>query len=199
MKYLVSFYLFVFLLILFFGFSVTITNCSVEGTIKSCSDTELNFLFLLIAVCSILFMMGVYVLSWSPLILELDRDKDTCIRKTKHLWQKQYKTKTICKLSEIANAERYSLLGYHGAYLKLRTSKKILILWRWDILRTRYGCTTGQRNVDTIVKEVNHFLYHSADKNDTIISSLFEIGMMFIAKMSMAPFFFALVYMISNH
>ena len=76
---------------------------------------------------SFFFIVGVYILSRSPFILELDREKNICTKKSKHIWQKRYKVKTVCKLSEVLSAEATTYLVCDTLYLKLKSGKSITV------------------------------------------------------------------------
>ena len=68
------------------------------------------------------------------IIFELDKNKDTFIKKKKYFWQRQYQEKTLCKLSDIKTAYRSPTLLFNRLYLKLNPPQKnILLFWCYDI------------------------------------------------------------------
>ena len=77
---------------------------------------------LLLCTNIILFIIGLCVLLWSSFIFQMDKEKDICTLATKFIWQRKYKIKILCKVSEVDFSPITSTLS-----LTLKSGKNILI------------------------------------------------------------------------
>ena len=134
----------------------------------------------IIGVCFISFpivigLIGVYILLKSPALLRMDREKNSCTKETKYVWQKKYKIKTLCKLSEVKKAfNAWGFSPMNILYLKLRSGKDIVVF-------SNPGSSSiySAPSYDSEVDEINNFLKGN-DKEYVIENSLFKLGVVYL-------------------
>ena len=194
MKSVFSVLLFLALLTLFLGFGGIIKNCSSLGAEKACSPSTIHLLSLFLGICTAILAIGIYVLLFSPFVLEMDKEKDICIKKKKYLWQKQYQVKALCKLSEIKNAECFSVFGYNQLYFRLHNFKKVVVLWCYDLALIQQF-PFGINRFEMPVVEINSFLRNTKSSSRSLSFSLVEAGL-FLVVTALILLFLALVYML---
>ncbi len=137
----------------------------------------MNELFFYWILLFSLGLIGIYILLRSPIILKLNKEKNSCTRETKFVWQKEYKGKTLCKLSEIKKAERCEpkLSAFNILYLKLRQGKDIAVFFA-----PSGGALDYTADFIEMENKINHF-FNSNDKECVIKHSLFQIGVIYVA------------------
>ena len=123
-------------------------------------------MFQFIAVMAfIIFMLGRggYFLLSSPNVFRMDKKKNCCTREKKFIWQKEYKIKMLCKLSEIKEATvmKGFFYGCCGLYLKLKSKKIITIFYEYCMLM--YSKETIE-NFDKQANEINLFLKNKREQ-----------------------------------
>ena len=75
----------------------------------------------------LLFLVGLYTLSYSPSIIKLDKNKNRCTKENKHIWQKKYKVEILCKLSDVKEAVHVVGIGAAHLCLKVKSGKNIIL------------------------------------------------------------------------
>lgn len=119
-----------------------------------------------IVVCCILLCveismigMGIGILLPSPSIFKMDKRKNFCVREKKFIWQKEYKSETLCKLSDVDEAFKKG--GFYKSYelcLKLKSGKDIVVF-------SKPSGRQGAADFDHQVKEINEFLHGNDEKH----------------------------------
>ncbi len=90
---------------------------------------------LLAGLCILTFelIMCLYYLLQSPSILRMNKKKNTCTKETKYRWQKKYKIKNLCKLSDLKRAVKkgkiWTFPSFYRLRLELKSGKNITLFW----------------------------------------------------------------------
>ncbi len=156
-----------------------------------------NFLiaFCFLSLFSVIGLVGVYILLRSTALLKMNRERNNCTKETKFVWQKEYKSKNLCKLSEVKKAERSSgiLSPFHVLYLKLRSGKDIAVFF----------APQSSRGIDftydfvQMEDKINHFLSNN-EKECIVKHSLVEFGIICVGASFFALFFLIFVMFYSG-
>jgi len=151
-----------------------------------------NFLsaFCFLSLFFVIGLVGVYILLRSPALLKMNRERNSCTKETKFVWQKKYKSKTLCKLSEVKKAERSSgiLSPLHVLYLKLRSGKDTAVFF----------APQSSRGIDftydfvQMEDKINHFL-NTNEKECIVKHSLVEFGVVCVGASFFASLFLIFV------
>lgn len=146
----------------------------------------------IIVVCFISFivaigLIGLYILLKSPSILKMDKEKNSCTKETKYVWQKKYKIKTLCKLSEVQKAyNAWVFSPMKILYLKLRSGKDIIVFSNPG--NGRYRIIYTAPSYDSEVRKINNFLKGNG-KKCIIKHSLSMLGFRLLGvSLGMLPF-----------
>ena len=132
-------------------------------------------------------LMGFILLSRSPYIFSVDKRKGCCMRKKKFIWQKEYKSEILCKLSEVEEAIRVSNGFSNKLCLKLKSGENIVIF--------EANHKDEFLAFDRQVNEINCFLDNS-DRLCEIKQSFLFTGTVYLLVSSFG--LFVLLYMIYN-
>ena len=116
------------------------------------STIEIVVFCILLCVEISMIGMGIGILLPSPSILKIDKRKNCCVKGKKFVWQKKYRSETLCKLSEVKEAfKRRDSFGSHELCLKLKSDKNIVVF-------SKPSGNEGASDFDRQVKEINNFL-----------------------------------------
>ena len=150
----------------------------VRTEVKEMNVVEYLFFMLmafLVLSFFLFFILGGYVVFLSPIIFELDRDKDLFSKKTKYFWQKEYRTKFQCPLSDVMNVHHNPVWWFNRLYLMVRSYPSKILLFQCIDLGLWHMGTGDISFIETKVK-INNFLRHKEEKTAIISFSLSELG-----------------------
>ena len=117
-------------------------------------DTLVDVCFFLI--WSFLMSIGLRLVLLSPYVFKMDKRKNCCVLEKKFIWQKKYKTKPLCKLSEVKDAFRKGkvfLSLHYKLCLKLKSKKDVIIFSK------PIGRYADPSFFDELAIKINHFLH----------------------------------------
>ena len=100
-----------------------------------------------------LFMIGLYILSWSPIVFKMDKNKNVCTKKKKHIWQKRYKIEPLCQLSDVKKADRNGKFGLRKLCLELKSGKNLVLFLIYEYRGYHFA-----DDLDCKADEINLFL-----------------------------------------
>ncbi|MBR6412193.1 MAG: hypothetical protein IKS41_03415 [Alphaproteobacteria bacterium] len=146
---------------------------------------------------SVIGLRGLCVLIKSPAIFRMDREKNSCTKETKYIWQKDYKIKNLCKLSEVKEATRKGEIfsPFNVLYLKLKSGKDIAVFFA-----PHNGCWSYMdytREFNQMKDKINSFLANN-DKGCIIENSLIGLGIISIVISFCAILFLSFVIFYST-
>ena len=126
------------------------------------STVEIVVFCILLCVEISMIGMGVGILLSSPSILKMDKRKNCCVREKKFIWQKEYKSETLCKLSEVKEAfKRGGSSESYELCLKLKSGEDIVVF-------SKPSGNEGASDFDRQVKEINDFLYGNDEQREIV-------------------------------
>ena len=116
----------------------------------------------IVLICICFFLMcipmlgiGLCLVLSSPCVFMIDKRKNCCTLGKKAIWQKQYKMKPLCKLSEVKEAFRKGEPFFSSNFklcLKLKSKKDVVVFSKIA------GKIGDPSDFDNWEKEINRFL-----------------------------------------